>query len=280
MKRAEKEKLVQELAEAFKEHSTIGFASLYRMGADQLNGIRRKFRGKVTFRVVRNSFIRMALTASGKPGLERLGEFLTESGILLYTNLDPFELTQKFRRGAIRVKARAGDVAEEEIVVPSGNTGLPPGPVISELESAGIRTRIESGSVWIAEDTVVAEKGDVISEQVARALNRLRIEPMKVTLSLIAAYDNGTILTSDVLNIDETRYMSDLQLAAKQSLAIAIKASYPCPETIGSLIQRAIVGARTLGLSVAHPAPELLPELLAKAHWEALVLNGILEKAS
>jgi large subunit ribosomal protein L10 len=69
-----------------------------------------------------------------------------------------FFADQAFEKNKTKMTAKAGDVAPNDIIVPAGNTGLPPGPAISELHDVGIRTKIDVGSVWIVNDATVVKK--------------------------------------------------------------------------------------------------------------------------
>lgn len=276
----DKKELVEELVRIFSEYKVISLAGLYRIGASQLNEIRRKLGDKVLFRVEKSSLVKKAIERSGKPNIGKLADHIKGSNILLCTDVNPFKLIFLLKKSAISVKARAGDIAQEDIVVLGGNTGLPPGPVISELDAAGIPTRIESGSIWITRDTLVVKKGDVIPEQVARALSRMDIRPIKVTLTPFVAYDDGMIFASDVLTIDERKYFEDIQMATRSAVALGVEAFYPAVETIRPIIREAHNVARRIGLNVAYPSLQTLPELLKTAHGTALALGSRFQELS
>src|SRR5437667_12888949 len=89
----------------------------------------------------------------------KLGDFvkdLTASNILLFSELNPYALIILLDKSKVRVPAKAGDIATGEIMIPAGNTGLPPGPVISEYGEIRVKTKIEGGSIRVATDSVVA----------------------------------------------------------------------------------------------------------------------------
>ena len=93
---------------------------------------------------------------------------------------------------------------------------MSPGPVISELSDVGLPTKIESGSIWITRDTVVARKGEVISAKLASILSRLGIKPIKAGLTLKAAYEDGLIHPGEVLQINLEKTFEDLKEAAER----------------------------------------------------------------
>src|SRR5438132_1564182 len=106
--------------------------------------------------VAKNNLLRKSVELSDhKDG--KLGEFvkdLTGSNILLFSELNPYALIILLDKSKVRVPAKAGDIATGEIMIPAGNTGLPPGPVISEFGEIRVKTKIEGGSIWVATDPV------------------------------------------------------------------------------------------------------------------------------
>ncbi len=194
---AKKAQEAKELAELIDQYSTVLIASLHKVRAIQLQELSKKFRGDVKMKVAKSSTLQRALEASSKPTIKELEGASTGSNVLLLTNLNPFKLSIQLDRSKSKMAAKAGDIAPSDITIPAGNTGLPPGPAISELNEAGIRTRIESGSVYVLRDTVVAKKGEPIQPRVASVLTKLGVKPLEVGLNIKAAYDSGVFIKDD-----------------------------------------------------------------------------------
>ena len=87
--------------------------------------------------------------------------------------------------------ARGGDLASFDIVVPAKNTGIAPGPMLTEFKEAGIPTKIDQGTIWIAKETTPAKKGDTINEKLAAILGKLDIKPVEAGISLYSAVEEG-----------------------------------------------------------------------------------------
>ncbi len=264
---------VQELTQLLKEYDTILIADLHKVRAQQLQELRKRFRGKVLFKVVKNTLLRRAIDAcKEKKNLEKLKDYLKGSNILLLTRMNPFKLAIELDKTKIKMPARPGDVATSDIVIPAGNTGLPPGPIMSELAAVGIRTRVESGSVWVIKDTVVAKKGDVISEKLAAVLTKLGIKPIEVGLRLKVAYDSGIIIEGDQLLPDVKAEEERIKEAASNAYLLALGIAYEIPEILSRSISIAHRSALSLALAIAYPSPETIKQLLALAasHAEAL----------
>jgi len=163
-------------------------------------------------------------------------------------------------------------------VISAGNTGLPPGPVIAELTEVGLPTKIETGSVVITKDTVVAKKGAAIPPKLASILSKLGVKPIEVGLVLNTAYDDGVILTSDLLQIDLEAVKKQFQDAYWYAKNLALKGAYPITETIGLLLMKARTEGYALAIKAAYPAKDVISDLISKAYHEMITLSTLIEE--
>ncbi len=236
----EKAKAVEEIGSLIRKHKVIALANLRKVRAAQLQVLRKKLKADAYVRVIKNTLIRRAVTqVKDRPNLEKLEEHLAGSTIFLFTDLNPFRLVLLLEKSKFKTTAKSGDVAAFDVIVPAGNTGQPPGPVISQLSAVGLKTRIESGSVWVNKDTLVVKKGEVISERLAAVLSKLGIKPVEAGLVLKAVYDDGVLLAEDQLRLDLGKTRTDVRDAYKAALYLSINSAYPMTENIKLLLQEA-----------------------------------------
>jgi len=276
LKKAEK---VKEIRDVIQKYNVIGIASLHKVRASQLQQLRRNLEKIAHLRVIKNELMKRAISESeGKPNLEKLKEHLKGSNLFLFTNLNPFKLVLLLEKSKVKDFAKAGDIATEDVIVPAGNTGLPPGPIISQLGSVGIRTRIESGSVWVNRDTVVARKGEVISESLAPVLSKLGIKSVEMGLLLKVVYDEGLIIPEEELKLNLEEYKQNLSEAYMQAFNLSLNAAYPTRENISMLIQIAAMKAYNLALNASIPTPETIKDLIRKAYLEAAALSSKIQE--
>jgi large subunit ribosomal protein L10 len=163
--------------------------------------------------------------------------------------------------------------------VKAGNTGLPPGPAISEFRDLGVKTKIELGSIFIVSDTVVAKRGDKVTPKLASMLSKLGIKPLEVGLSLNAAYYKETILTEEQLHVDVDAIMENLATASKNAFNLTLAIAYPTKENIILLLRKANSEAKALALNSAYPTTETIHSILAIAHSHGVSLSQKVEKA-
>lgn len=266
--------LTEELADKFQEFSTVAIVDLQKVRVKQVNEARKALRGLVEFRQVKPTLTRFALNkAIDKiPEIEKLSGHIHGMMMLLFSNLDPFGLQARLRKNVTTLNAKAGDVAPDDITVPAGNTGLPPGPVISELNAVGIPTRIDTGSVWITSDTVVARKGTKISAHLAAVLSKLNIAPISSFLVLRAAYNDGMVFESDLLQVDAERTRLDLLGAFEASIRLSCETWYPTEQNASILLARAAYEADVLSIDAWWPTATNMRKLLALANLRASIL--------
>ncbi|MCZ2856068.1 MAG: 50S ribosomal protein L10 [Candidatus Bathyarchaeota archaeon] len=271
----EKAREVEEIQGLLEKYKTIGVAGLQKVRAAQLQELKKKLRDIAHLRVIKNTLMRRAVArCKSKGGIENLEGQITGSNILLFTDLNPFKLVILLQKSRVQITAKAGDIASWDVVVPSGNTGLPPGPIISQLGGVGLPTRIESGSVWINRDTLVVKQGEVIDARLASVLSKLGIRPVEAGLIMKAVYDDGLIITEEQLRIDLDEIQRNIQEAGVYAFNLSLNAAYPVPETIELLVQTAFQQAYNLSLNAVIPTSETIVDLLRKAHIEASSLNA------
>ncbi len=271
---------VEEIKKLVSRYTSVGVASLQKVRAAQLQEFKKKLRDVAHVQVIKNTIMRRALAESkDKPNLEKLEGSVSGSNIFLFTDLNPFKLALMLEKSRVRTTAKAGDVAAIDVTVPAGNTGQPPGPIISQLGAVGLPTRIESGSVWVSKDTLVAKKGDVIDTRLASVLSKLNIKPVEVGLIIKAIYENGLLFTEGQLHLDLDGFKQNLIEAQSNALNLSVNAAYPIPENIVLLVQTAHRKALGLALNAGVATPETIGDLLRKAQAEASSVNAKLPEA-
>ena len=269
----EKSEEVEEIKKLVQQHEVIGVASLQKVRAAQLQELRKKLENSVYLRVVKNTMIKRAISECKKPRIEKLEEHLSGSNIFLFTNLNPFKLALLLEKGRVKTTAKAGDIAAQDVIVPAGNTGLPPGPIISQFSAVGLPTRIEAGSVWINRDTLVAKMGEVISARLAGVLSKLGIKPVEAGLTMKAAYDDGLIILEEQMRLDLEGVRQSIEEAQASAFNLSLNAVYPLPENVTFFLQTAYHEAYRLALNAGIPTRDTIADLIRRAHTEMLSLS-------
>ncbi len=271
-----KEEMLEQVEKFAKQYDTVIVSKLHKVRAGQLMLLRKNLRGQLVMLVAKNKIAALGLQKAGLKNADKFLQNLTGQNALIFTNMNPFKLYLSLEKSKVNLPARAGDIATDDILVPAGNTGIAPGPVLSEFKEAGVQTRIESGSIYVSRDSVVAHPGDLISPKLAGLLSRLNIKPIKAGLSIFMASSEGLLLLQKDISIDLSQYRSDVARAAAEALGLAVESAYVTPETLPLLVVKAFRGARRVAIESGYITPENAESVLGYAESQA---NAILELA-
>ncbi|MCG7851352.1 MAG: 50S ribosomal protein L10 [Methanosarcinaceae archaeon] len=269
-----KKKEIEDIKDLIKSYPLFGMAGITGIPAKQLQQMRRNLKDIVVLKVARNTLIRRALEESGED-VHKMADYVDVQTLLVFTEQNPFKLYKLLEQTKTPAPIKAGAVAPNDIIVVKGPTSFPPGPILGEMQGAGIPAAIENGKVSIRETKVVAKQGEAVSQKLATMLTRLEIYPMEVGLDLRAVCEAGSIFEPDVLAIDEGKYFSDFAQAARQAFNLSVNAAYPTSTTITALISKAVSESRNLGLYAAIFEPELMDALLGKAQAQMMSVASV-----
>lgn len=272
-----KAEAVEKVCKLAQSHKVMAISRLHKVRASQLMALRKNLKSEMTILVVKNRVAALGLKKAGLDNIEEFTKVLEGQNALIFTNLNPFKLYLILEKNKVNLMARAGDVVSEDVIVPAGNTGLPPGPVISEFKEAKVPTKIDTGSIWVTKDTVVLRKGEVVTPVLASLLARLGIKPIQAGLSIVAAYSEGKVLHEEDVRLDIEEYRKAICDAEAMSWALSLAISYPTSETMPLLLMKGRDEAVTLAYKAGYLTKETAGQLLAESELKALALYELLK---
>lgn len=267
---------VEEIKKLSEEYRLTGLVDLHGIPASQLQQMRRNLRGSAVLKMTRNTLIEHAFNELGGE-ICRTVEYVDGHSAMIYTNENPFKLYKKLQDTMTKMVAKPGDIAPEDIVVPKGPTGFPPGPIVGTLQQSGIPAAIEGGKVVIRETKTVVKAGEEINAKMADVLSKLDIKPMDVGLSLQIAFYDGTFFEPNTLAIDETEYFNNVVLAAQHAFNLSVNASYPTSTTVATIIGKAVREARNLAVEAAIYEKDVVDLIIGRASRESLAIKALVE---
>lgn len=274
-----KVQMYNNLIELTKQYKVIALIKMEKVRSTQLMQVRKNFRDQLKIMMTKNNVAKKALQAVDIKGMDKIMEALDGQRAFMFTNMDPFKLSLTLDKSKIYLPAKGGDVATDEIVIPAGNTGIPPGPVLSEFKEAKVPTKIDAGSIAVSEDTVVATPGDVISHKLAALLSKLNVKPIKAGMSIYLAIQDGVFYSNEDLRIDVDEARQELLASFNSALALAVDASYVAKESIEHLLRKAFSNARSLSINAGYVTPETVKDTLASANVKAQALYETAKKS-
>jgi large subunit ribosomal protein L10 len=256
---------IDNIKKLIQSHKVFAMVGIEGIAAIKIQKIRRDLKDVAVIKVSRNTLIERALNQleENVPGMNK---YLDKQTALVFTNESPFKLYKVLEQTKTPSPIKAGAIAPVDIMVQKGPTSFPPGPILGDLQSAGIPAAIETGKVAIRETKVVCQAGQAVPQKLATMLSKLEIYPLIIGLDLRAAYDRGTIYEPELLEIDESQYVSDIIRAAQNAFNLSVNTAYPTRETMGTLLAKAFAEARNLGVNAVVFDTGVMDALLAKAY--------------
>lgn len=269
-----KAKQVEELKKIISSHSVLVLTNFEKVPANLMQKIKRELKGSAELRVVKKTLLNLALDSLAG-GYGKLKEYAKGQVAIIATNENPFRIYKKLESLKVDSPLKPNQISPIDVVVNEGPTSLPPGPAMAELQMAGIPAAIEKGKVVIRTKATVVKAGEVVRPEVAKALEKLNIKPLRIGLETLAVYD-GVVLTPDLLKIDEEAIIKDFQNAYRIAMNLAVNCCYVTKETAEILLIKGFMDARNLAINAGILEKDVMPDLLMKAHAQMLSLASAL----
>jgi len=269
-----KAQMFADLQEIPKKYRVMALVKMDKVRASQILPLRKKLQGEVEFFSVKDKVARKALELLDIPGIREVAGQLTGQCMFLFTNMSPFKLNVLLAKNSIMMAARAGDIASIDVVVPPVNTGVAPGPMLTEFKEAGIPTKIDQGTIWITKETVPVRKGEAIGDKLAPLLGKLDIKPVEAGIALESALEEGTVYSRDEMVIDVDGFREDLARSHREAVALTIEIGYITADNIRQILAKAAQSARSVSVESGYMTDETKGQILQRADAHAQSLAG------
>jgi len=269
-----KKDAVATLTKQISKSRVVGIIDVHGVPAPAFQTMRTNLRGKAEITMLKNTLLKIAIKQASKDrkGLDQLSESVNGQCAVVTSDLNPFKLFKQLDATKTKMPAKGGEISPDDIEIKAGETPFKPGPVVGELQKAGLPAAIEQGKVVIKKDKVLVKKGDKIPREVALVLSKLEIFPLTVGLDLSAAFEEGMVYKKDVLAIDDTIILAQVRAAASGAMNLAVFISYPTRQSIRPMLANAHFKAINLAVNANIANKETISLMLAKANAQMLSL--------
>ena len=269
-----KTQMYQQLQEIQKKYKVVSIIQMRKVRSTQILPLRKTLKGEVEFVCVKDKVAIKAWEKSDVPGIKELISDLKGQIMFIFTNMSPFKLNVLLAKNKIMMAARGGDIASVDIVVPAKNTGIAPGPMLTEFKEAGIPTKIDQGTIWIAKDSTPVLKGEAINEKLASILGKLDIKPVEAGISLYSAVEDGLRYAEAEMVIDVDKIRDQFAQAHQEAVSLSIEAAYITADNISQILGKASQYARSLSIESGFMTDETKEQILQKADAQAKSVAG------
>ena len=229
-----KMQMYQQLQELPKKYKVLSIIQMKKVRSTQILPLRKSLKGEVEFVCVKDKVAAKALETLDIPGIKEMIGELKGQIMFIFTNMSPFKLNVLLAKNKIMMAARGGDIASIDIVVPEKNTGIAPGPMLTEFKEAGIPTKIDQGTIWIAKDSTPVHQGEPINEKLASILGKLDIKPVEAGILLYSALEDGLKYTEKEMIIDVEKIRAQFSQAHQEAVSLSIEAAYITADNIST----------------------------------------------
>ena len=271
-----KAQMYQQMQELPKKYSVMALVRMEKVRASQLLPLRKKLLGEVEIVSIKDKIAKKAFEKLDVPGAEKMKEMLTGQCVFMFTNMSPFKLNVLLGKNKVFLAARGGNIASIDVVVPPKNTGIAPGPMLTEFKDNKIPTKIDQGTIWILKETTPVKKGEVISTKLAALLGKLDIKPIEARIVLNSALSESILFSEEELVVDVDAFRDKIAQANQDALALSTEIAYVTEDNIAQILAKASQAGISLSVEAAYVTDETKEQILQKAHSQA---KGVASKA-
>jgi len=271
-----KAQMYQQMQELPKKYSVTALVRMEKVRASQLLPLRKKLLGEVEIVSIKDKIAKKAFEKLDVPGAEKMKEMLTGQCVFMFTNMSPFKLNVLLGKNKVMLAARGGNIASVDVVVPPKNTGIAPGPMLTEFKDNKIPTKIDQGTIWILKETTPVKKGEVISTKLAALLGKLDIKPIEARIVLNSALSESILFSEEDLVVDVDAFRDKIAQANQNALALSTEIAYVTEDNIAQILAKASQAGISLSVEAAYVTDETKEQILQKAHSQA---KGVASKA-
>ena len=266
-----KKNTVSGLSEMLAKGGTLAVIDIHGVPADSMIGMRAGLRDKVNIQVAKKRLMKIAWEAAGNDfaDLEELYSSAVQPA-LVQTDMNSFEVFTELKATEAGRAAKPGDTAPYDIIVDKMDTGMPPGPIVGELNSVGIPAKIVKGSVQIQKKTTVLTEGEAFTGDLGMMLSKIGINPIVTGLRLCGTIEDGTRFEPATLDIDYAKFESDLISFGAGAFNLACNIHWFTSQTVPTLLSKASGEALALALEAAIVTTDTLPHLIGRANSGAM----------
>jgi len=269
-----KSQMYQQLTELPKKYKVMSIIQMRKIRSTQILPLRKTLKDNVEFVCVKDKVAAKAFASLDIPGVKEMIGDLKGQIMFIFTDMSPFKLNVLLAKNKIMMAARGGDVASIDIVVPAKNTGIAPGPMLTEFKEAGIPTKIDQGTIWIAKDSTPVKKGEAINEKLASILGKLDIKPVEAGISLYSALEDGLKYAEAEMVIDVEKVRDQFSQAHQEAVSLSIEAAYVTSDNISQILNKASQYAHSLSVESGFLTDETKEQILQKADAQAKGVAG------
>lgn len=240
------------------------------VGSQQMHMVRAELRKSPRAEILmgKNTMIKFVLrryaATSGDSSYNKLADLCKLNVGLVFTNDDMGAVRSVLEKNKVVAAAKAGAVAQCDVVLPAGPTGLEPTQT-SFFQALGIATKINKGSIEIISQVRLATKGEKVGSSEAVLLTKLGIKPFAYGLVVEKVFSEGAVLSPEVLNVTNADIIRVFQAGCSKVASVGLAIGYPVAPAVPHMIVNGFKNLLNLALvtEITFKEAEKMKDIIA-----------------
>jgi large subunit ribosomal protein LP0 len=241
-RRQRKEKFVVKLKDAINQYKNVLIVGVDNVGSNQMQKVRVALRGKAVVVMGKNTLIRKIMRdmveGEKMAKLEALIPLVVGNMGFVFTNDNLNEVRKLIVENKVPAAAKSGTFAPSDVFIPPGPTGLDPGQT-NFFQALNISTKIVKGAIEIVNEVHLIKKGDKVTLSQVAMLTKMNIRPFFYGFKVQDVYEDGTIYSADILDMDESQLLDKFFGGVRRLAAISLAIGYPTAASVSHSLNHA-----------------------------------------
>jgi len=258
-RRIRKEKFVAKLKEAFAEYKNILIVGVDNVGSNQMQKARLALRGKAIIVMGKNTLIRKVmrdLIEAGNTKLEALLPIVVGNMGFVFTNGNLAEIRKTILENKIPAAAKSGTLAQRDVYIPPGPTGLDPGQT-NFFQALNIATKIVKGAIEIVSEVHLIKVGEKVRLSHVAMLDKMNVRQFFYGFKVTDVYEDGTVYSADILDMDQNALLGKFFAGVRTVAAISLAIGVPTAASISHEINFGYKKLLAIALETSIDFPEV-----------------------
>ena len=229
------------------------------VGSKQFQDVRTSIRPNSVILMGKNTMMKRTIRAfierTGDTRWECLLDELVGNVGLCFTKSELTDVRDEILKFKVPAPARVGAVAQCDVVVPKGPTGMDPSQT-SFFQVLNIATKINKGSVEILNDVKVVTEGEKVGSSAAALLVKMNIKPFTYGIRLLTIVENGAKFPVAVLDLTDEDIVKGFQAGLSRVSAVSLATGTPTAAAVPHAILNSYKNLLAIALMTDYCFPQ------------------------
>ena len=229
------------------------------VGSKQFQDVRTSIRPNSVILMGKNTMMKRTIRAfierTGDKRWECLLDELVGNVGLCFTKSELADVRDEILKFKVPAPARVGAVAQCDVVVPKGPTGMDPSQT-SFFQVLNIATKINKGSIEILNDIKVVTEGEKVGSSAAALLVKMNIKPFTYGIQLLTIVENGAKFPVAVLDLTDDDIIKGFQAGLQQVASVSLATGFPTAAAVPHAILNSYKNLLAIAIETDYCFPQ------------------------